>query len=82
MNYHMNKLNTSLLELLQILKIVESHIKKDKALLLLMDGISKKKIGKKGLRKRLNPKGGIVRRKKGRKSLNKVLVFTAARQVI
>ena len=30
MNYHMNKLNTSLPKLLNILKIVESHIKKDK----------------------------------------------------
>ena len=34
LNYHMNKLNTSLPELLNMLKIVESHIKKDKAPLL------------------------------------------------
>ena len=46
-NYHMNKLNSSLPELLNMLKTVESHIKKDKAPLLLVDGISKKKAGKK-----------------------------------
>ena len=44
MNYHINKLNTSLSELLNILKIAESHIKKKKAPLLLIDKISKKKI--------------------------------------
>ena len=46
-NYHMNKLNTSLPELLNMLKIIESHIKKDKNPLLLVDGISKKKADKK-----------------------------------
>ena len=68
-NYHMNKLDTSLFELLNMIKIAESHIKKDKAPLLLMDGISKKKTDKKGSRKRLNPKGGIMKRKKEKKSL-------------
>ena len=42
-------------------KIAESYIKKDKTPLLLVDGISKKKTGNKGSRKRLNPKGDIVR---------------------
>ena len=56
LNYHMNKLNSSLPELLNILKIVESHIKKDKAPLLLVDGIYKKKAGRKGSKRRLNPK--------------------------
>ena len=36
LNYHMNKLNTSLPELLNMLKIAESHIKKEKAPLLLI----------------------------------------------
>ena len=67
MNYHMNKLNTFLPELLNMLKIVESHIKKDKTPLLLIDGISKKKVDKKGSKKRLNPKGGINKRKKGKR---------------
>ena len=35
-NYHMNKLNTSLPELLNMLKTAESHIKKEKATLLLV----------------------------------------------
>ena len=42
-NYHMNKLNTSLTELLNILKTAESHIKKKKAPFL-VGKISKKKI--------------------------------------
>ena len=63
-NYHMNKLNTSLPELLNMHKIVESHIKKDKAPLLLVDRIHKKKASKKGSKRRLNPKGGI--KKKGK----------------
>ncbi|XP_073106585.1 uncharacterized protein [Elaeis guineensis] len=46
MNYHMNKLNSSLSELLNMLKIVESDIKKDKAPLL-KGGINKRKKGKK-----------------------------------
>ena len=67
-NYHMNKLNSSLPELLNMLKTAESHIKKDKAPLLLVDGISKKKAGKKGSKRRLNPKGGINKRKKEKKT--------------
>ena len=63
----MNKLNSFLLELLNMLKIVESHIKKDKAPLLLMDGISKKKADKKGSVRRLNPKDSINKKKKGKK---------------
>ena len=46
LNYHMNKLNTSLPELLNMLKTAESHIKKEKAPLLLVN--NKKKAGKKG----------------------------------
>ena len=42
----MNKLNISLSELLNILKIVESHFKSEKAPVLLVDKINKKK-GKK-----------------------------------
>ena len=66
-NYHINKLNTSLPELLNVLKTTESHMKKEKAQLLLIDGISMKKADKKGSKKRLNPKGGIMKRKKGKK---------------
>ena len=66
MNYHMNKLNTSLSKLLNMLKIAESHIKKKKALLLLVGKISKKKSGFKGSKKALNPKGGKMK-KKGKK---------------
>ena len=48
-----------------MLKIVESHIKKEKSPLLLVDKISKKKSGFKGSKKALNPKGGKM--KKGKK---------------
>ena len=65
-NYHMNKLNTSLPELLNMLKITESHIKKEKAPLLLMDKTSKKKSSFKGSKKALKPKGGQMK-KKGKK---------------
>ena len=50
-----------------MIKIAESHIKKEKDLFFLMDGISKKKTSKKSSKKRLNPKGGIMKRKKGKK---------------
>ena len=63
LNYHLNKLNTSLPELLNMLKIAESHLKKNKAPLLLVDGVNKKKIGKKGSKRRMNPKGGIKKKK-------------------
>ena len=47
-----------------MLKIAENHFKSDKAPLLLMDKISKKKVGKKGSnKKRLNPKHGIFKKK-------------------
>ena len=65
-NYHMNKLNCSLPELLNMLKTAESHVKKNKAPLLLVDKIHKKKASKKGFKKRLNAKGGI--KKKGKKA--------------
>ena len=67
-NYHMNKLNTTLSKLLNMLKIVESHFKSDKANLLLVD--KKKKMAKgKGSKKnkKLNPKGRNFKRKKVRK---------------
>ena len=66
LNYHMNKLNPSLPELLNMLKIAESHLKKNKAPLLIVDGINKKKSGKKGSKRKLNTKGGI-KKKKGKK---------------
>ena len=57
-NYHMNKLNTSLSKLLNMLKTVESHFKGEKTLVLLVDKINKKK-DKKGSKKKMNPKDGI-----------------------
>ena len=61
-NYHMNKLNISLLELLNMLKIAESHFKGKKAQVLHVDKISKKK-AKKGFKKKLNPKADIFKKK-------------------
>ena len=64
----MNKLNTSLSELLNILKIVDSHFKSAKANLLLVD--KKKKMAKnKGSKKnkKVNPKSSNVKRKKAKK---------------
>ena len=61
-NYHMNKLNTSLPELLNMLKIVESHFRDEKASVLLVDKINKKK-GKKVFKKKINPKAGIFKKK-------------------
>ena len=63
----MNKLNISLPELLNMFKTVESHLKKNKASLLLVDGINKKKLDRKGSKRRLNAKGGI-KKKKGKKA--------------
>ena len=74
----MNKLNTSLPELLNMLKIAESHIKKEKAPLLLVEKISKKKLGFKGSKKALNPKDGKMK-KKEKKSSDKVPTFIVAR---
>ena len=64
----MNKLNTSLPKLLNMLKIAESHLKKNKAPLLLMDGINKKKSGKKGSKRRLNTKRSIKKKKRKKAS--------------
>ena len=61
-NYHMNKLNTSLSKLLNMLKIAESHIKKEKTPLL-VGKVFEKKSGFKGLKKVLNPKGGKMKKK-------------------
>ena len=47
----MNKLNISMPELLNMLKIIESHFKGEKGLVLLVDKINKKK-GKKGSKKK------------------------------
>ena len=58
----MNKLNTSLPELLIMLKTTESHFKGEKTLVLFMNKISEKK-GKKGSKKKLNPKAGISKKK-------------------
>ena len=58
-----------------MLKIAESHIKKDKAPLLLVDGVSKKKAGKKGSKRRLNSKGGINKRKKEKKTFGQSTCF-------
>ena len=45
-----------------MLKIVESHFKSEKTPILLVDKINKKK-GKKGSKKKLNPKAGISKKK-------------------
>ena len=74
-NYHMNKLNTFLPGLLNMFKTTERHIKKDKAPLLLVDGINKKKTGRKDLKKRLNPKDGVNKNKKGKKASGQVTCF-------
>ena len=61
----MNKLNTSLPELLNMLKIIESNFKSEKASVLLVDKISKKKIRHKGSnkKKKVNPKASISKKK-------------------
>ena len=61
-NYHMNKLNISLSELLNMLKIVERHFKGEKAQVLHVDKISKKK-AKKGSNKKINIKASIFKKK-------------------
>ena len=61
-NYHMNKLNINLPELLNILKTIESHFKDEKAQFFHVDRISKKKT-KKGFKKKMNPKVGISKTK-------------------
>ena len=64
----MNKLNTSPPELLNMLKIVESYFKGEKAPVLPVDKINKKK-GKKGYKKKMNPKTGISKKKKSKEGL-------------
>ena len=56
-----------------MLKIAESHVKKNKAPLLLVDKIHKKKAGKKGFKKKINAKGGI--KKKGKKASGQMTCF-------
>ena len=74
MNYHMNKLNLSLLELLNMLKIVESHFKGDKANhLLLVDG-NKKGVMKKGSKRKMNS-NKIIKKKKEKRSSNEGSYF-------
>ena len=58
----MNKLNISLPELLNMLKIAENYFKGEKAQILRVDKISKKK-AKKGSKKKLNPKTSISKKK-------------------
>ena len=58
----MNKLNISLSELLNMLKIVESHFNGEKTQVLHVDKISKKKI-KKDSKKKMNPKASISKKK-------------------
>ena len=62
LNYHMNKLNTSLPKLLNMLKIAESHSKGDKAQVLLVD--KKKQAMKKGIKRKFNPKKSIQKKNK------------------
>ena len=54
----MNKQNTIPPELLNMLKIAESYFKLEKAPLLLVDK-KKMKVGKKGSKRKQNPKGSI-----------------------
>ena len=61
-NYHINKLNISLPKLLNMLKIAKSHFKGEKAPVLHVDKISKKK-AKNGSKKKLNPKASISKKK-------------------
>uniref|UniRef100_A0A6I9QKQ3 Uncharacterized protein LOC105037317 n=1 Tax=Elaeis guineensis var. tenera TaxID=51953 RepID=A0A6I9QKQ3_ELAGV len=64
----MNKLNISLSELLNMLKIAKGHIKKDKAPVLLMKKTFKKKLDIKGSKKGLNPKGDKKKKKEKKTS--------------
>ena len=57
-NYHMNKLNTILPELLNMLKIAETHFKLEKPPLLLVDK-KKIKVRKKNSKRKMKPKGSI-----------------------
>ena len=76
LNYHMNKLNTSLPELLNMLKTAESHSKGDKAQVLLAD--KKKQAMKKGIKRKFNPKKSIQKKNKKAKKADGAY-FHAAR---
>lgn len=68
-NYRMNKQNTTRPEIFNMLKIVESHFKDEKAPILFVDEISRKeKVGKKGLKKKkkLNRKVSISKKLKAK----------------
>ena len=63
MNYHMNKQNLLLLELLNMFKTAEGYFKGDKANhLLLVDG-KKKRIMKKYSKRKSNPNKSVKRKK-------------------
>ena len=62
-NYHMNKLDTSLPKLLNMLKVAETHIKGEKGTVFLMN---KKKTDKKGSKRKLNPKSSTFKKKKAK----------------
>ena len=66
----MNKLNTTLPELLNMLKIAKSHFKSEKALLL----VDKKKsmAERKDSKRKQNPKGSIQKRKKAKDFANDI----------
>ena len=73
LNYHMNKLNTSLPELL---KIAKSHSKGDKAHLLLVDERNKQ-AKKKGLKKSSTLRGASKIRRKLRRLIEPVSTMTS-----
>ena len=58
----MNKLNISLFELLNMLKTIENHFRGEKAQVLHVDKISKKK-AKKDSKKKMNPKASVSKKK-------------------
>ncbi|XP_073104817.1 uncharacterized protein [Elaeis guineensis] len=64
-NYHINKLDIFLLELLNMLKIAKNHIKGERGPLLMVD---KNKYGRKGSKKgkKLNPKRSTFKKKKAK----------------
>ena len=76
----MNKLNISLLELLNMLETAESHFKGEKALDLLVDKINKKK-GKKSSKKKLNPKASISKKKAKKVSIGVPVISVAKKGI-
>ena len=73
--FYMNKLNVSLPELLNMLKTAETHIKKEKDPILLVDRGSRKKSGNKDFKKRLNPNSSKIKKKKGKKNFKPSTCF-------